>query len=85
MFIREYFGDGSVVTDTVSKRISGIISLIVAELYAISEGLQMVLLKSKEAYIFVDSMSALKALLKHSCSCHAVSMCKSLVTARDEL
>ena len=63
LFIRNYTSPSDYTDTEVSKRLPDNLSSTRAELYAILEGLQIVLPLGKDAYFFVDSQGALYSLL----------------------
>ena len=79
--IREYFSDGISGDEMISKRIEDNSSCTTAELIAIYEGLNVVVNKRKDIYVFSDSQSALYSLNTNICANKDVVMqCKDLVS-----
>ncbi|XP_068234203.1 uncharacterized protein [Palaemon carinicauda] len=83
--VREYYENDVSVDEMMSKRIEDETSSTVAELHAIHEGLKMVVNKTKDIFVFVDSQSALLALnSKTSTKSEVVVLCKGLVCRLQE-
>ena len=80
VIVREYYDNDVSVDELISKRIEDNTSSMAAELHAILEGLKVVVCKSKNVFVFVDSQSALFALnSKTPTNVDVVLDCKRLV------
>ena len=80
LFIRNYTSSSEYTDTEVSKRLPDNLSSTRAELYAMLEGLQIVLPLGKDVYFFVDSQGALYSLLSPSpADCDLINKCLGVI------
>ncbi|XP_066952515.1 uncharacterized protein [Macrobrachium rosenbergii] len=79
--IREYFLDGISIDEIISKRVEDNCSSTTAELIAMYEGLNAVVDKRKDIYVFSDSQGALYSLNSSVCANQDMVMqCRDIVS-----